>query len=59
MGFDEPELMVDAARDLREKVRDICVPDRGGLADRIAGGLAKRRQAPVVRFDSLSADIFR
>ncbi len=44
MRFDEPELMVDAARFLGEEVGRIVAADGRGLSNRLARRLSKRRE---------------
>ncbi len=44
MRFDQPELVIDAARNLGEEVRCVGVANRRCLSDRLAGRLPERRE---------------
>ena len=44
VGLDQPQPLVDAARDFREEAGGIDVAEIVGLVDRSSGGLAERRQ---------------
>ena len=40
MSLDEPDLTIDATRNLSEEIGGVGVAEAGGLADRLASGLA-------------------
>ena len=55
MRFDQPQLLVDVARDAHEQVFRIGVADLAGLRDRLANPLAERRQGGAHRLHMVAA----